>query len=94
MYEFNSRPGHHNKHHAQGVVRKRQPLLKLMEILITLLKFVPPFVAALILGNWFFKELQKARAARKPWYAPYLSVPAIMIAATLIGLVSIRVFLF
>lgn len=65
-----------------------------MEILITLLKFVPPFVAALILGNWFFKELQKARALGKPWYAPYLTPPAVLIMVILIGLVCIRMFVF
>ena len=65
-----------------------------MEILIPLLKFVPPFVAALILGNWFFKELQKARALGKPWYAPYLTPPAVLIAVILVVLVCIRTFLF
>ena len=65
-----------------------------MEIIVQLLKFVPPFVAALILGNWFFRELQKARALGKPWYAPYLTPPAIMIAVILIGLVSIRIIAF
>jgi len=65
-----------------------------MEIFITLLKFVPPFVAALILGNWFFKELQKARALGKPWYTPYLTTPGILIIAILAVLVSIRVFVF
>ena len=65
-----------------------------MEILITLLKFVPPFVAALILGNWFFKELQKARAQGKPWYAPYLTPPAVLIVIILIVLVFIRTFVF
>ena len=65
-----------------------------MEYIILLLKFVPPFVAALILGNWFFKELKKARALGKPWYAPYLTTPAIMIVVILIALVSIRLFVF
>ena len=65
-----------------------------MEILITLLKFVPPFVAALILGNWFFKELQKTRAQGKPWYAPYLTPPAVLIVTILIVLVCIRTFVF
>ena len=65
-----------------------------MEIIIQLIKFVPPFVAALILGHWFFKELKTARAQGKPWYAPYLTTPAIMIVAILIVLVSIRIFVF
>ena len=92
LYEFNSRPGH--QVYTQGVVLNRQPLLNPMEILIQLVKFVPPFVAALILGHWFHKELKKARALGKPWYAPYLTPPAIMIAAILIALVSIRIFVF
>ena len=65
-----------------------------MEIIVPLIKFVPPFVAALILGNWFFKELQKARALGKPWYAPYLTTPAITIVVILVVLVSVRIFLF
>ena len=65
-----------------------------MEIVVQLIKFVPPFVAALILGHWFIKELQKARALGKPWYAPYLTPPAIMIVAILIALVIIRIFVF
>lgn len=65
-----------------------------MEYIILSIKFVPPFVAALILGHWFFKELQKARAMRKPWYAPYITTPAIMIAAIISVLVAIRIFAF
>ena len=65
-----------------------------MEIVVQFIKFVPPFVAALILGNWFFKELQKARAQGKPWYAPYLTTPAIMIAVVPLALVCIRIFVF
>ena len=63
-----------------------------MEYIILFIKFVPPFVAALILGNWFFKELQKARALKKPWYAPYFTTPAIMIGVIIIVLVVIRTF--
>ena len=65
-----------------------------MEIIVQLIKFVPPFVAALILGNWFFKELKKAKAQGKPWYAPYLTTPAIVIAVILIALIAIRTFMF
>jgi hypothetical protein len=61
-----------------------------MEILVPLIKFVPPFVAALMLGHWFHKELQRARALGKPWYAPYLTTPAILIAVILTGLVALR----
>lgn len=65
-----------------------------MEIVIKLLKFAPPFIAALILGQWFFKELQKARALRKPWYAAYLTTPAILIAFILAALIAFRIFAF
>ena len=65
--------------------------LKEMDIIALLIKYVPPFIAALILGNWFFKELQKARALKKPWYAPYLTTPAILIAVILTFLVVLRV---
>ncbi len=65
-----------------------------MEIVIQLIKFVPPFIIALILGNWFFKDLQKARRLRKPWYAPYLTPPAILIIVILGTLIFIRIFVF
>lgn len=65
-----------------------------MEYVILCIKFVPPFIAALILGHWFFKELQKSRALNEPWYAPYLTPPAIMIVIIIIGLISIRMFAF
>lgn len=65
-----------------------------MGIIAPLIKYVPPFVAALILGNWFFKELQKARALKKPWYAPYLTPPAVLIVVILTSLVAFRVIVF
>lgn len=45
----------------------------------TILKAIPILIAALFLGNWFLTEVRKARAARRPWYAPYLTVPGILI---------------
>ncbi|MCG6910311.1 MAG: hypothetical protein LJE94_09340 [Deltaproteobacteria bacterium] len=65
-----------------------------MDIVVKLIKFVPPFIAALILGHWFFKELQKARAMQKPWYAPYLTTPAILIVIILAALIAVRIFVF
>ena len=35
--------------------------------------------AAMMLGRLFLAEVKTARALRKPWYAPYLSLPGIMI---------------
>lgn len=45
----------------------------------TMLKAIPILVAAFFLGNWFLSEAKKAKAARKPWYTPYLTVPGILI---------------
>jgi len=45
----------------------------------TILKAIPILVAAFFLGNWFLSEARKAKAARKPWYAPYLTIPGILI---------------
>ncbi len=42
-------------------------------------KVVAVLAAAGILGNWFLSEVKKGKALRKPWYAPYLSPPGILI---------------
>jgi hypothetical protein len=48
-------------------------------------KFLPilqvacALAAAAILGNWFLLEARKAKKMGKPWYAPYLSTPGIII---------------
>jgi hypothetical protein len=38
----------------------------------------------MIIGNWFLSELRKARAARLPWYKPYLSIPGLLIIAAIL----------
>ncbi len=45
----------------------------------SLIKAIPILVAAFFLGNWFLAEARKAKAAGKPWYAPYLTIPGILI---------------
>ena len=45
----------------------------------TILKAIPILIAAFFLGNWFLSEARKAKIARKPWYAPYLTMPGILI---------------
>ena len=45
----------------------------------SVLKAIPVLLAAVVLGNWFLTEARKAKAARKPWYAPYLTIPGILI---------------
>ncbi len=50
-----------------------------MNSLPSLLKFVPVVIAAVLLGNWFLKEVKRAKLAQKPWYAPYLTIPGVLI---------------
>lgn len=50
-----------------------------MEMLIQIARAVAVLGAAMLLGNWFLSELKAARACRKPWYAPYLSPPGLII---------------
>lgn len=59
---------------------------------LTILKAIPILVAALFLGNWFLSEVKKARAARKPWWAPYLTIPGVLIVAALMIPVFLRLF--
>jgi len=62
--------------------------------IVDLIKFVPPFIAALILGNWLFKEVKKSKAMGLPWYTPYLSPPGILIFLVLIALIGVRILMF
>jgi hypothetical protein len=47
--------------------------------------------AAALLGNWFLAELKTARAQRKPWYAPYVSLPGILIIIAVLIPVLLRI---
>ncbi len=49
-----------------------------------MLKAIPILLAAFLLGNWFLKEVRKAKIARKPWYAPYLTPPGIIVVIVLL----------
>jgi hypothetical protein len=54
-----------------------------MEILKNLLVLCAPLLAAVILGNLFLTEVKKSRTTRAPWYAPYLTLPGLMVLAAL-----------
>lgn len=56
------------------------------------LKAIPILVAAFLLGNWFLSEVRKAKAAAQPWYAPYLTIPGILIIVTFMIPVYLRFF--
>ena len=50
-----------------------------MQTALYLIKMAAILAAAMMLGRLFLAEVKTARALRKPWYAPYLSLPGIMI---------------
>ena len=54
-----------------------------MDMLKTLLALCAPLLAAVILGNLLLTEVKKARTAGAPWYAPYLTLPGLLVLAAL-----------
>jgi hypothetical protein len=58
----------------------------------TILKAIPILAAAFLLGNWFLSEVRKAKIAKKPWYAPYLTPPGILILIVFMIPVYLRFF--
>jgi hypothetical protein len=58
-----------------------------------IIKYLPVLIAALLLGNWFLTEVKKAKIQQKPWYAPYLSIPGILILLAISLPIFIRFFL-
>ena len=54
-----------------------------LSAVISMLKMVAVLLAASLLGNWFLSELKKARDLQKPWYAPYLTLPGLLIIVAL-----------
>ena len=63
-----------------------------MEMLKNLVVLCAPLLAAVILGNLFLTEVKKARSASAPWYAPYLSLPGILVLAALCAPILIWLF--
>lgn len=51
--------------------------------LFNLIKYAAVLIAAIIIGNWFLTEARKAKTNKEPWYKPYLSLPGLIILATL-----------
>ncbi|BBO80339.1 hypothetical protein [Desulfosarcina ovata] len=58
----------------------------------TIFKAIPILLASFLLGNWFLKEARKAKALGKPWYAPYLTIPGILIIIVFLIPVYLRFF--
>jgi hypothetical protein len=53
---------------------------------------VAVLIAASLLGNLFLSELKKARVLQKPWYAPYLTLPGLLMIIALFIPVVVWVF--
>lgn len=53
-------------------------------MIVDLLRMVCVLIAAGLLGNWFLKELRKAKVLGLPWYRPYLSPPGLLIILIII----------
>lgn len=64
-----------------------------MASFLEIIKYVPVLVAALLLGNWFMTEVKKAKIQQKPWYAPYLSIPGILILLAISLPIFIKIFM-
>ncbi len=50
-----------------------------MALAFKILEAVCVLVAAILVGNWFLGEVRKSQAGKAPWYAPYVSLPGIVI---------------
>lgn len=57
------------------------------------LKLGSVLVAAFLLGNWYLAEVKKAKIAAKPWYAPYLTIPGVIMITFLILLPIYAIFI-
>lgn len=57
-----------------------------MGMIAQIIKLAAVLIAAIMLGNWFLREVKSARALHKPWYTPYLSLPGVMIILIAIAL--------
>ena len=57
-----------------------------------ILKAIVILAAAFFLGNWFLSEVRKAKSVGKPWYAPYLTIPGLLILITFMIPVYLRFF--
>ena len=58
----------------------------------SILQAIPILLAAFLLGNWFLSEVRKGQISRETWYAPYLTIPGILIVITFMIPVYLRFF--
>ena len=53
-------------------------------MVIELIRIVAVLIAAIMLGNWFQRELKKAKLNDLPWYRPYISLPGLIIIISIL----------
>ena len=51
---------------------------------VELLRMGAALVAGAVLGNFFLKEVRRARRAGKPWHAPYKTLPGMLVLLAII----------
>lgn len=61
-----------------------------MQNVFEIMKMIAVLVAAIVVGNWFLSELRKAKAAKAPWFQPYLSIPGILIILAVLSPLILR----
>jgi hypothetical protein len=55
-----------------------------MDALIDLMKVCAVLIASAMIGNWFLLEVKASKRRGAPWYAPYLSIPGIIVIGFII----------
>lgn len=57
-----------------------------MDMVVQIIKMAAVLIAAIMLGNWFLREVKSARARKMPWYTPYLTLPGVTILLIAVAL--------
>mgnify|MGYP006307041035 CR=1 FL=1 len=55
-----------------------------MDILVNIISAAAILVAGAIVGKMFLTESRKAQRSGAPWYAPYLTLPGILVLVALV----------
>jgi|WetSurMetagenome_2_1015567.scaffolds.fasta_scaffold254142_2 hypothetical protein len=61
-----------------------------MQGIFGIMKMIAVLVAAIVVGNWFFSELKKAKATGAFWYQPYLTIPGILVILAVLSPLILR----
>ncbi len=61
-----------------------------MQIVVTLIQAACILLAAVILGNWYLKDIKRIKREGRPWYTVYLSIPGLLIIGLLLLLPLVK----